>query len=1646
MKRQSIVQIIAGLLVIGILIASIFPTTAYAEEAKNNTSLLVVSDNNLADTYGAIAVEDIGGAYRLTYGNGEQAETALNTFLSLGYTAERDIPVDITDEESELTEEVNSGGVNMEDVSVVEDALAEEVEAPNKKEVVVAVIDTGLDVSNAAFSGRLAKGCNPGMTDENGHGTLMAEIIVSQTSENVKILPIQAFDETGSSTVGCVYRAILSACDAGAKVINLSVSGAGTSAMLTKAITYAKQRGVMVVVSAGNYASDVAGYMPGNIEDAITISATDENKGFAAYSNFGDLIDYAAMGTIIKDMGTEDTSDDEMIQGTSIASAYVSAYAAYILDHNENADVEKCLETSADDFGGSANPACFGKGYLSLENLIFDNNRSDSGTEDIGENDTGEGELDERVDEEESQQPIKTQTPLYGTQTINLSARWDVTETNNVMNGANVTVNGNGYEIRCMTNAAINYNHAFFVEQGGVLTVNNAIINANALDDNNEIIRSRCGVTNNGGRIVLNNCTIKNAGIGGWGVRNSEDGVTGGVVTLNNCTVQSCRGNGVANNGTMIIKDCTLTGNRVDFANGGGKVTITNSNFVNSKTYKDFTVSYGIDHYAGTLTMTGGGIYSNVNGMIIRATASLKDVDIYNNQKNGIIVGEDGTATLNNLVNVYANNFNIQNKGTLTINSGVSVYHAKVDTNGTGGINVYNLNNGIVNMKGGRVYDAAKYNLMNDRKLESNTKNRVTISSGTIEVTASAQKAFQTSRNIYNEDGTVIIKNFNADTKPTIRNAKDYNVYSKGTTTISGGNIYNSGSHNVVNIGGTLKMSGGTVQMTEANTDSNGEALGSANVFTSSSGTTTISGGVIHGATTHNVYNYSGTTNISGGTIYFKGTRLDATGKEIGTSNVYVNTGTVNITGGTIKDAPKMNVDIKNGTVNFKGGSITGSGAGYPGVQIEKVDSATFNQYANIGTNDFSAVRNIAQGLNRYNVYNGATSAVGSNGKDTGVFLAEGASMTIHQPLTEDIKVASYDRYTGKVIADCDSEAIAQSAQEHLKLTDNASYQKTTLNTRAYADIYPDLKDQYGYNYEALWNHYNTYGKSEGRTNEDANKTVVYRKGNGETGAKTQIIVSQVEDTTFDKNLADNGLTKEVFSARVRTSDTFTGHKNAKWRDYVQTYWGEINEPRAESIVYYDGQDVSKSIYNSGWATTKEKQDDEPLYGRILSEYRCWYPTTLYARYETGYDPNANHNDLDDPSSDDGTEDILDPAPEEPEIEPSNPDDPEKPKPQGYSYFFCGNGQEKGNNYTVRHVPSVYAMPGYDEFEKRNTKGHGWSVLSDATYKDTEEPTKRREEGELVTTLALLNAIVERDDCEILIEDGNITVTQFLVWDEPPTIVAKDSSIAFYQVRTLSDNEIKEIIFRTCIGKDKEDGDPDNHNIIPNNVAEGEIGVTIVDFDKSELMKFENHGTGNVSITFRATDGVGQTADATVRLWINSENPIEGAYINRARCINKKYYDAGKGYDTLDKEDPHYLDGYKQGGLMPNDLWYTDEKRAKTIEEAFANLESENWEFSWKFTHEQVLETQDYIEEHGFGDSLEDGALQAYYNKYKGNILINKLPKICDRGKHDIEKATCTKAAYCKICGEIFGKAEHDYHREIGKKQEVCTRCGDVKE
>lgn len=381
-----------------------------AKEAKTevakHTRLIVVSESDLMECYGATeCIRGYGNLHILTYEDATTCENAYAQFTAAGMSVEYDETVEAYEEE---TEEAKSIEETLEDTNketkAEEQGKATTEKKEEKQEIVVAVIDTGADSSSKILKGRIKD--NGYIPDTNGHGTLMSEIIASNSGEEVKILPIQAFDENGKGTVSTTYLAMMEAIEKKADIINLSVSGEGTSPMLASAIRQAKEAGIPVIVSAGNNGADTTDYMPGNITEALTVSAVTENKEAAAYSNHGKKVDFCAIGTVTKDNGTKDTSDDVTYEGTSVSAAYLTAYAAMILEENPQADVEACLKESAEDLGKTGWDSFYGYGYISRENLISNIEREENKETEESEDESKKDDVTDIVTEEDGGQEL----------------------------------------------------------------------------------------------------------------------------------------------------------------------------------------------------------------------------------------------------------------------------------------------------------------------------------------------------------------------------------------------------------------------------------------------------------------------------------------------------------------------------------------------------------------------------------------------------------------------------------------------------------------------------------------------------------------------------------------------------------------------------------------------------------------------------------------------------------------------------------------------------------------------------------------------------------------------------------------------------------------------------------------------------------------------------------------------------------------------------------------------------------------------------------------------------------------------------------------------------------------------------------------
>lgn len=255
-------------------------------------------------------------------------------------------------------------------------------------DVVIAVIDSGLDLTHPDMEGKLF--VNPGEIpnnrrdddgngfvddvsgwdfmrrdpqpdDENGHGTWMSSIAAAATNNardvagvswGSRVLPLKVADASGSVFVSLEVQAIAYAtmmAAHGVRVINMSFGGSGRSRSVEQALRAAGEAGIIAMAAAGNGGedgigddNDSAAFYPANysltLENVVSVASTDRFNRLSRFSNFGrQSVDVGApgegiFGLTVRDASAELGSADGILSGlgTSPATAITSGVAALI--------------------------------------------------------------------------------------------------------------------------------------------------------------------------------------------------------------------------------------------------------------------------------------------------------------------------------------------------------------------------------------------------------------------------------------------------------------------------------------------------------------------------------------------------------------------------------------------------------------------------------------------------------------------------------------------------------------------------------------------------------------------------------------------------------------------------------------------------------------------------------------------------------------------------------------------------------------------------------------------------------------------------------------------------------------------------------------------------------------------------------------------------------------------------------------------------------------------------------------------------------------------------------------------------------------------------------------------------------------------
>jgi subtilisin family serine protease len=292
----------------------------------------------------------------------------------------------------------------------------------SNQEIIVAVIDTGVDINHPDIVNNLYKNAdgniigiryNRGSSDyliddDNGHGTHVAGIIAAETGNNIgisgisknnkiKIMPIKVINNYSNETYGYNIDIALGidwAVSNGAHIINLSLGGDEKSYHIHKSINNAFDKGCIIVSAAGN----VEGFVefPAAYANTICVGAVDQYDDKASFSNWKISRDYPqkpeghygvdimAPGvslvstydntTITKKKGIDDSY--LTLSGTSMSTPMISGIIALFLQQNPNYigypnNVRKALLSTSYDLGDLDYDNKHGYGMVDAKALLL---------------------------------------------------------------------------------------------------------------------------------------------------------------------------------------------------------------------------------------------------------------------------------------------------------------------------------------------------------------------------------------------------------------------------------------------------------------------------------------------------------------------------------------------------------------------------------------------------------------------------------------------------------------------------------------------------------------------------------------------------------------------------------------------------------------------------------------------------------------------------------------------------------------------------------------------------------------------------------------------------------------------------------------------------------------------------------------------------------------------------------------------------------------------------------------------------------------------------------------------------------------------------------------------------------------------------
>jgi subtilisin family serine protease len=240
-----------------------------------------------------------------------------------------------------------------------------------REAIVVAVLDTGVDVGHPEFAGRLLPGFDFVNNDadpqaDHPHGVQVSGILAANSdnqfamagiAQHVRLLPVKVLNSVNAGTVLNLAQGLIFAAASGADVISMSlINYPASSATLTDALRIARTSGATLIACAGNGGlGDADRSGPGASPLTIAVGATDHNDRRAAFSGTGSALDVVAPGLALPTITSGGSNAVVSFSGCSAATPVVAGIAVLLrsidplLTHEE---IQYLLAETAQDLVG----------------------------------------------------------------------------------------------------------------------------------------------------------------------------------------------------------------------------------------------------------------------------------------------------------------------------------------------------------------------------------------------------------------------------------------------------------------------------------------------------------------------------------------------------------------------------------------------------------------------------------------------------------------------------------------------------------------------------------------------------------------------------------------------------------------------------------------------------------------------------------------------------------------------------------------------------------------------------------------------------------------------------------------------------------------------------------------------------------------------------------------------------------------------------------------------------------------------------------------------------------------------------------------------------------------------------------------------